>query len=95
MRRAGLIGAIAAIALAGCGGGDSSETAEAAPYEITVAEFIALIQPEKRTVLEAFVAQSETCAQTDVTDSLTLIVTAAGLESDPSASLPELIESKC
>ncbi|MDQ3572096.1 MAG: hypothetical protein M3383_04475 [Actinomycetota bacterium] len=83
----------AVLALGACGEEDGAE--DQAPYDITVGEFIGLIQPEKQEVLEAFVAQSEACQDVKADPSFTLVVTAAGLDAEQESSLPELIEDQC
>lgn len=81
------------ITLGACGGDGGSP--DPASYEITVGEFIGLIQPEKQEVLEAFVAQSDACEGVKANGPFTLVVTAAGLEAESAAPLPDVIEEQC
>lgn len=84
------------VALGACGDDDEDRgSSDAAPYEITVGEFIGLIQPDKQEVLAAFVVQSEACQDVKPNGSFTLVVTAAGLDAESASPLPDLIEEQC
>ena len=107
MRVAAAIIAAAAM-LAGCGGDDDDTArgdiagasgapgvAEGAPYDITVGEFIAELQPQKQKILEEFVADSEACAGLDVDNGFVLLVSAAAIDADQEAPLAGLVEEQC
>lgn len=98
-----------AIGVAGCGGEDDADPAAAGgptgvagetgpgdgSFDITVAEFIAELQPEKQRILEDFVAASEVCDGVKVDNGFVLLVTAEGIDADPDSALPELVEGQC
>ena len=107
MRR--LLALIVALALAaGCGGDDEADSQadettgatgaaeiEGAPYDITVGEFIAELQPQKQEILDAFVADSDTCNGVKVDPGFVLLVSAAAIDADQDSPLPELVEEQC
>ena len=105
MRRA--LAALAALVLtAGCGSEDdepdtlgttgaTGAQGGGEPYDITVAEFIAELQPEKQEILKAYVAQSDACAGTRVAPSFVLLVTAAALEVPKGEPLGAIVEEQC
>ncbi len=99
---------LAALVLAaGCGGDadepapapegatGAAEVADGAPYDITVGEFIAELQPQKQEVLDAFVADSETCKGVKVDPGFVLLVSAAAIDADQDAPLAGLVEEQC
>jgi hypothetical protein len=106
MRRPVVLLAALAVA-AGCGGDDDSpaegnagatgpaEVAEGAPYDITVGEFIAELQPQKQEILAAFVADSEACKGVKVDPGFVLLVSAAAIDADQDAPLAGLVEEQC
>jgi hypothetical protein len=102
-----LVPLLAAIVLAvGCGGDDEGDPApegatgaadvvEGAPYDITVGEFIAELQPQKQEILDAFVADSEACKDVKVDPGFVLLVSAASIDAAQDAPLAGLIEEQC
>ena len=101
---------LAALLLAaGCGGDDDGDAgsggatgatggggvAEGAPYDITVGEFIAELQPQKQEILKAFVAESKVCRGAKVDAGFVLLVSAAAIDADQNAPLSELVEDQC
>jgi len=99
--------AVAAIA-AGCGGDDDDASAgadtgatgaaglsEGAPYDITVGEFIAELQPQKQEILRAFVADSSACEGVKVAPGFVLLVSAQAIDADQDAPLADLVEDQC
>jgi hypothetical protein len=88
----------AATLLAACGGDDddsaSGEPTDA-PYDISVGQFIAELQPEKQEILEAFVADSKACAGVDADNGFVLLVSAAAIDAGQSTPLAELVEEQC
>ena len=108
MRSAAIsVAAATLMALAGCGDDDDEQAtsgasgatgaalAEGAPYDITVGEFIAELQPQKQEILEAFVADSNACKGVDVDDGFVLLVTAQAIDADQEAPLGGLVEEQC
>ena len=108
MRRA--LTLIVALALAaGCGGDDepdspadettgasgAAEVAEGAPYDITVGEFIAELQPQKQEILDAFVNDSQACQGVKADPGFVLLVSAAAIDADRDSPLPALVEEQC
>ena len=105
MRR--LTPVLAALALAaGCGGDDegeppadgatgATEVTVGAPYDITVGEFIAELQPQKQEILDAFVAESEACKGVKVDPGFVLVVSAAAIDAEQDAPLEGLVEDQC
>ncbi len=104
----GRIAAVLAIVflVSSCGGDDepaateSTGTSDAAavagaPYDITVAEFIAELQPQKQEILEAFVADSAACKGVTVDPGFVLLVSAQGIDADPDSALAALVEDQC
>jgi hypothetical protein len=105
MARALTLLAVALLA-AGCGGDDDddstpatgatgSASVEGAPYDITVGEFIAELQPQKQEILKAFVADSAACEGVKADNGFVLLVSAAGIDADQEAPLAELVEEQC
>jgi hypothetical protein len=97
MRSAVAIIAAAAL-LAGCGGDDDAAAGVAppdAPYDISVGEFIAELQPQKQEILEAFVADSDACGGIEVDNGFVLLVSAAAIDADQEAPLAGLVEEQC
>jgi hypothetical protein len=106
MRRALLtLGAVALIA-AGCGDDDDATppdtgatgagaAVEGAPYDITVGEFIAELQPDKQEILKAFVADSAACEGVKVDPGFVLLVSAQAIDADQEAPLAGLVEGQC
>jgi hypothetical protein len=99
---------LAAIALiaAGCGGDDDDAASETpatdaaggtagAPYDISVGEFIAELQPQKQRILNAFVADSADCDGVRVDPGFVLLVSAAAIDADQAAPLAGLVEEQC
>lgn len=97
-----------ALALAGCDGDDeaaspsdaSGATGAAAvaggePYDVTVGEFIAELQPQKQEILEAFVADTKACEGVDVDNGFVLLVSAEAIDADQDGPLAELVEDQC
>lgn len=72
----------------------SAETGSA-PYDITVAEFIAELQPDKQRILDALIAEGRACKGVEVDSSFVLLITAAGLKADQGSPLPDLVEEQC
>jgi hypothetical protein len=100
---------LAAVALiaAGCGGDDDAGAASetpatdaaggtaGAPYDISVGEFIAELQPQKQRILKAFVADSADCDGVKVDPGFVLLVSAAAIDADQEAPLAGLVEEQC
>ncbi len=90
-----------AIGVAGCGGSDTGEasdsgaTGAAESGDITVAEFLPKVLPEKEVALEAVVATSDACADVSVEPSFVLVVSDAASKADPDTPLTEIVESEC
>lgn len=95
--------------VAGCGGDDDGDPAperatgaggavevpEGAPYDITVGEFIAELQPQKQEILDAFVADSDACKGVKVDPGFVLLVSAAAIDAEQDAPLAGLVEEQC
>jgi hypothetical protein len=102
-----LVAILAALALVGCGGDDDDSagsdpttsatdaTAEGAPYDISVGEFLVELQPDKQKILKAFVADSDACQAVEVDPSFVLLVSAQAIDADPEAPLADLVEEQC
>jgi ABC-type glycerol-3-phosphate transport system substrate-binding protein len=96
--RSGIAIIAAAALLGGCGGDDDDAAggeSAGAPYEITVGEFLAELQPQKQEILKAFVADSEACAGVKADNGFVLLVSAASIDADQSAPLTDLVEEQC
>lgn len=108
MRRVLALSVALALA-AGCGGDDeadsqgvettgatgAAEVAQGAPYDITVGEFIAELQPQKQEILDAFVDDSQACKGVKVDPGFVLLVSAAAIDADQGSPLPALVEEQC
>ncbi len=106
MRRALVLIAVGLVA-AGCGGDDdepasadsgatgSEGVAAGAPYDITVGEFIAELQPDKQDILRELVADSEACEGVKVDPGFVLLVSAEAIDADQEAPLADLVEEQC
>jgi hypothetical protein len=89
----------------GCG--DDDEPADAGPssaggtdasgasYDITVGEFLAELQPQKQEILDDYVATSNACRGVKVDPSFVLLVSAAAIDANQDAPLPDLVEEQC
>jgi hypothetical protein len=103
MRAALSLAAALTLALAGCGDDDepaaessgATGAPEAAPYDITVGEFIAELQPQKQEILDAFVTDSKACEGVDADNGFVLLVTAQAIDADPESPLAALVEEQC
>lgn len=107
MRR--IVPVLAALLLAAGCGGDDDEASTGEPTgtggaaglvdgghnDITVAEFIAELQPQKQEILEAFVADSAACKGVEVDPAFVLLVSAQAIDADPEGPLAELVEDQC
>jgi hypothetical protein len=95
---------LAIVVVAGCGGDDDEQAAPGgtgaagaagAPYDITVGEFIAELQPDKQAILKAFVADSAACEGVKVDPGFVLLVSAQAIDADQDAPLAGLVEEQC
>lgn len=93
---------LAALVLAaGCGGDDETTTTTQGPtgagseVDVTVAEFIAELQPQKQEILEGFVGDSEACSGVKVDSGFVLLVTAQAIDADQEEPLADLVEKQC
>jgi hypothetical protein len=91
--------AIAATAAAGCGGDDDSgtetATASGAPYEITLGEWVADLEPQKAAILEAYVADTPSCNAELEDRRFLLTIAAVSTDYDASTPLPDVIRKYC
>jgi hypothetical protein len=95
--------AAASLALAACGGSssDSSSTASGdsaaggAPYDVTLATFVADLAPEKTKILKAYVADNGSCDAEFKDDRFVLAISGASTNYKPSTPLPKVIEKYC
>lgn len=98
--------AVAAIALAGCGGDDESADTgatgaqgasgvEGAGADITAEEFLLKLLPEKEVAIEAVVATAPECEGAKVEPSLVLVVSESASEADPRTPLTDLVVEEC
>ena len=105
--RTALVLVLAALAVVGCGGDDDDAASEppttsgpegfveGAPYDITVEEFIAELQPDKQEILKDFAADAEACAGAKVDAGFVLLVTAAASDASPDTPLADVVEEQC
>lgn len=90
-----------ALGVAGCGGDDSSGSSDsgasgaAGSSDITAAEFLPKVLPEKEVALEAVVATSDACAGVKVEPSFVLVVSDAASKADPDTPLTQIVEGEC
>jgi hypothetical protein len=92
--------AIAAAAAAGCGGGEDATGAEVAsaspaPYEITLGEWVAELEPEKVAVLKAYVADTPSCNAEFDDRRFLLTIAAVSTDYDASTPLPDVVRKYC
>lgn len=89
----------AAVAVAGCGGGDDSsgdaQAATAAPYEITLGEWVADLEPEKVEVLKAYVADTPSCDAEFEDRRFLLTIAAVSTDYDAQTPLTEVVKKYC
>jgi hypothetical protein len=93
--------ATAAIALAACGGGSSDDagtTAVAsagASYDISLGDWVAMLEDEKVQVLKDYVADTPSCDAEFQDRRFVLTIAGASTNFDPSTPLPDVIKKYC
>lgn len=95
-----------ALALAGCGGDDEGTATEptggtgttgaaGAATDLTVAEFIAELQPDKQKILEQVVAAAPECDGQKVDASFVLLISARAIDADQEAPIESIVTEEC
>jgi hypothetical protein len=99
--------AAAALALAACGGDDETTSATTATGAtgptgaagaatgLTVAEFIAELQPQKQEILEQITAAAPECKGLEVDNSFVLLVSAKAIDADQDAPIESIVTGEC
>lgn len=97
--------AIAAIALAGCGGDDdvaadsgatgAQGASGAQSNDITAEEFLVKLLPEKELAIEGVVASEPVCEGLKVEPALVLVVSDAASQAAPDTPLSDLVVEEC
>ena len=93
--------AVAAIALAACGGGSSDDggttvaAASNASYDITLGDWVAMLEDEKVQVLKDYVADTPSCNAEFDDRRFVLTIAGASTNFDPSTPLPDVIKKYC
>ena len=96
----------AGLALAACGGDDDEPAttttgatgatgAAGAATGLTVAEFIAELQPQKQEILEQITAAAPECKGLEVDNSFVLLVSAKAIDADQDAPIESIVTGEC
>ncbi len=86
-----------AVALWGCGEKTEpdAEPVDSSASELTVAEFIAELAPEKERILSQLVPEIEACDGIAVDRGFALVVTDAAIDAAPDSPLADVVERQC